>query len=120
MSFLRTLERLAGGRVLQDCEEGLAELVEAVKNTQGEGSVTLKIKVGLNEADGEVVSVEVNGDVSVKIPRQKRGGLVCFVRDDGLLSARDPRQPALPGMPAEEEKPILGLAVPPKAAGATA
>lgn len=113
MSFLKTLEMLAGGRVLQDCEDGIADVVAAVKATGGKGEIVLKMKVNLHEADGQTTSVNVSGDVSVKCPRPARGAATFYVRKDGALSTRDPRQPALPGMPEEEdvEGSLRGLSV---------
>lgn len=103
MSFRRVIATLGGGKVLADCECAMAELVAAVKATGGKGEVRLAIKVEFNEqGDSESCSVDVSGEVKTKIPKVKRKGMTLYVRPDLTLSARDPRQPEIPGMPLTE------------------
>lgn len=92
MSFVKTLQHLGGGKVLGDCENGLAEVVAAVKNTRGKGKLELTMRVEFDEDEGGVVLVDVEGEVKVKAPKPRRQGLRAYVRDDGQLSTRDPRQ----------------------------
>lgn len=99
MSFERTLHELGDGRVLSDLEDALVELVAAVRRCGSKGELTLKLAIAPAEVMGDTATVALHGRIAVKVPRPARAGAVMYVRDDGLLSNRDPRQPSVDTVP---------------------
>lgn len=101
------LKALGDGKVMDDLHEQLQELLLAVRTSHEGGKVVLTITVEPDK-DLEVSRVAVEGDVSGKIPRLKRGGEMFYLTDDCRLTRRNPRQPALPAgtmkMPSPEEQ----------------
>lgn len=102
MSFLKVLREADRGLVLKDCEDRLIELMGAIKQTHGKGKLVLTLSVEAIKSDALSPRVVLDFDLSSKIPHPERGGMTAYITDELTLSARDPRQPQLPGM--EEEK----------------
>lgn len=92
MNILQLLEGLSGGRVMEDLDERLNEVLDAVNRTRKSGTVTLKIDLKPAK-DSEVSQVGVFADVSGTIPHVERNREYFYVDRDGNLSRRDPRQP---------------------------
>lgn len=85
------------GTLLNDYGEGLAELVEAVRETGRAGSLTLTVKVRPAAKNGGP-SVVVSDAIAVKAPKPEVAETVMYALEGGVLSRRDPRQPSLPGV----------------------
>lgn len=103
MSALSTLKGLNNGRVMDDLERSLHEVLQGVISTNGKGEVTLRLKVEFEEEDGARCAVAINGEVKNKVPRAgrpKQTHYVTGLEEDGAhlgLTRRDPSQPPLKG-----------------------
>jgi len=83
-----------GGALHAELTERLAEVTAAVIEHGKAGSLTLTIKI--SQQKGAERAVIVADDLKVKVPAPERGESLFFADEDGNLSRRDPRQPALP------------------------
>jgi|WetSurMetagenome_2_1015567.scaffolds.fasta_scaffold00090_12 hypothetical protein len=89
-SFTETLADLAGGEILNDLTEQLAQVVKAVEETGKVGALTLTIKIGTN---GEG-AMQVQADIKTKEPQPVRGTTILFHNSDGSLTRNNPKQGA--------------------------
>lgn len=103
MSFGKTLAAIDSGKVLVDADDLLAEMIARVQSLGGEGKLTVEVKVAYESAEDGAQRVHLSGEARAKMPMPKRHGTTLYVRADGLLSARHPRQPNLPGMEDADE-----------------
>lgn len=85
MEFLRTFRR---GSLLSDCDEKLETVIAAMKETGGDGELTIKLPFKLNKAG----QIECTPKVTPKIPQRQMGTGIYFSDDEGRLSRRDPNQ----------------------------
>lgn len=85
------------GVLLIDAEQLLMDVVEAVKRTGKAGRITLTLDVKRPKKAADALAIWVSGAVNAKVPRPDTEDHLFFAQD-GELSRRDPRQPALPGM----------------------
>lgn len=76
------------GRLFNEAQERLAEVVKAVVLTgkAGKISISLTIQPGADE------TVVISGDVVPKAPKKSAGGSTYYLGEDGTLSREDPRQ----------------------------
>lgn len=95
--FLELVGGLRGGSAAYEAAASLSELLEAVKRTAKGGTLTLQLKVEPLTA-GDTVSLRITDALTLKAPRLPVGATVMYRTEDGRLSARDPRQPELPGL----------------------
>ena len=95
---MNTLANLRGGRTLSEIENGLAKIVQKVRETGKQGKITLTIKVDVAERetwDEKAIQVTLHDDVDVKIPKPARTKSVFFADQTGRLTRHDPAQRAL-------------------------
>lgn len=85
MQFIQTFRR---GELLDDCNQKLDELMEALSTTGKNGSLTLKFDFKHNKAG----QLEVTPAASIKKPVKEVMPGIYFVSDDSRLTRRDPRQ----------------------------
>lgn len=85
MQFIQTFRR---GELLDDCNQKLDELMEALSATGKNGSLTLKFDFKHNKAG----QLEVTPAASIKKPVKEVMPGIYFVSDDSRLTRRDPRQ----------------------------
>ena len=90
---IELLKTLGDGRVLDDFDQRVSELLMACRMSHKKGKVVLTVTVTPNR-DIEVPRVDVHGDGTAKIPHIERGSELFFVNDDNQLSRRHPRQAA--------------------------
>jgi hypothetical protein len=90
--FVEVLSDLEGGRLLEDLNSGLTELVSQVMAIRKGGTMTLKIGVLPN---GET-SVEVRAKMDVNAPEPARESTIMFADDASGLRRENPRQMKLP------------------------
>lgn len=88
LNFLEFLQTFRRGELLHAADVKLSELVEAISETQGGGTMTLKIKIKPNKAG----QIEIVPDVSISKPTRALGTGIYFASDEGRLTRRDPNQ----------------------------
>lgn len=88
LNFLEFLQSFRRGELLHAADIKLQELVEAIAETGGTGSLSLKIKVKPNKAG----QIEIVPDVQISKPTRALGTGIYFATDDGRLTRRDPHQ----------------------------
>lgn len=88
LNFLEFLQTFRRGELLHDGDQKLTELMEAIRETGGSGSLTLKIGFKTNKAG----QLEASPDITTKKPARPLGMGVYFVTDDARLTRRDPNQ----------------------------
>lgn len=94
MKFLEMFSGLRSGQLVADLDEALTELIEAVKDCEEKGTLTIKLEIKPAEKRGAAV-VEVKDKVDLKAPRPWSGLSVRWVTPDNELTPRDPDQPEL-------------------------
>lgn len=92
LDLLTTLDE---GAIMSDLNRQIHSVLEAVRHSHKKGSVTLTLTVKMS-TDREFQRVDVQGDVSAKIPHVERPGERLYLTDECRLSRRNPRQPERP------------------------
>lgn len=92
-SFLATMQRHEGGAVLSEMSSKLAEVVRAVTERGGKGTVTLKLEI-THAARGKSALV-LTHDVTAKTPKDRPSGSFWYSTDAGALVKNDPNQKEL-------------------------
>ena len=87
-TFAEVLRELGRGAVQTELSETLANLVQAVRDTQRAGSLTFVLK--LKPLSPEALTTEVM--INAKHPQPKRSNTVFFHTEDGSLMRDHPRQ----------------------------
>ena len=85
MQFIQTFRR---GELLDDCNQKLNELMEALATADKGGSFTLKFDFKHNKAG----QIEITPNAVIKKPAKNVPPGVYFISDDSRLTRRDPRQ----------------------------
>lgn len=88
LNFLEFLQSFRRGDLLHACDQRMTELVEAVSETGGSGTLTLKIPFKVNKAG----QLECHPEVAVKKPQPAMGTGIYFATPEGRLTRRDPNQ----------------------------
>lgn len=88
LNFLEFIQSFRRGELLETGDQKLSELIEAIRETGGNGSLTFKATFKTNKAG----QIEVVPDISIKKPSRSMGTGIYFATDDGRLSRRDPNQ----------------------------
>lgn len=100
-TFLDVLREHRRGGLVTELDEGLAEVLSAVEDTDKQGTITITIKI-IPDRSGAVV---VEDTLKVNPPERKKPTSLFFRRGDTLVR-EDPNQFVLPGMPGAEDGPI--------------
>lgn len=90
-AFARTLQEVRSGYALSEASEKLAELVNAVRLTGRQGELVLRLRVK-PASRGETVTLMVEDECSLKMPKADRPQTVFFAGEGNLLQRNDPRQ----------------------------
>lgn len=88
---LQMIAQLDGGRVVLALSEKYMRVVESVKRTGQKGELNLKLVIK-PDGKGQVETVEVHGDVKLKMPERGHKPTTFFVTEDNTLSRTDPGQ----------------------------
>lgn len=88
LNFLEFLQSFRRGELLREANDQLEEVVRAVKDTGGKGSVTISLPFKMNDAG----QLECVPSINSKRPRRALGTGIYFATDDGQLTRRDPDQ----------------------------
>lgn len=102
--FLETLRELRNGATLDDLSEQMAALVAAVRDSNKNGSLTLKISIR-PATRNDATTVLIEDDVIVKMPKAERAATIMFTTDENGLSRDNPRQKKLDLRGVPDEKP---------------
>jgi hypothetical protein len=87
--FNATMAQLRNGQTQIEASEQLAELVQACRDTNKVGEITIKIKVRPDGATGQYF---LEDQITMKAPKQERGKTLFFGTPEGNLSRTDPKQ----------------------------
>jgi hypothetical protein len=88
--FTATLGEIRKGRALNDLSSRLAEVIEAVREHGGAGSLTLKLEIKPVNGNGD--QVLITDDIKTKVPQAKKQATLFFTDEGGALLRNDPRQ----------------------------
>lgn len=87
-----TLRQIAGGEFIDKSSDMMAELVRAVDEQGGQGSITLKITVKRATANG---AMTVTGKATLSKPAEAPMEALLFVTPEGNLVPDNPNQQKL-------------------------
>ena len=90
--FNATVAQLRNGQTQIEASELLNELVQACRETNKVGEITLKIKVRPDGATGQYF---LEDQVTSNPPKPERGNTLVFGTPEGNLQREDPRQKKL-------------------------
>jgi hypothetical protein len=90
-AFAKTLQEIRSGYALSEASEKLAEVVNAVRATGRNGALTLRLNIK-PASRGETVTLMVEDEIVVKLPKLDRPQTVFFAGENNLLQRNDPRQ----------------------------
>lgn len=88
LNFLEFLQTFRRGELLSEGDRKLNELMDAMSQTDGDGSLSVKLKFHRNKAG----QIEITPQVAITKPQRALGAGIYFSTDDGRLSRRDPNQ----------------------------
>lgn len=88
LNFLQFLQTFRRGELIDDCNQKLNELMEALSTSDKGGSLTLKFDFKHNKAG----QLEITPNATIKKPIKNVPPGVYFISDDTRLTRRDPRQ----------------------------
>lgn len=88
--FTTTLGEIRKGNILNDLSNELADVIEAVREHGGSGSLTLKLDIKPVNGDGH--QVLITDDIKTKVPQPKKQATLFFTDEGGALLRNDPRQ----------------------------
>ena len=88
LNFLEFLQGFRRGELIRQGNDELERVICAMKETGGDGEITLKMPFKLNKAG----QIECQPKLTAKVPRQQMGVGIYFLSDEGKLSRRDPNQ----------------------------
>lgn len=94
--FVEVLSLQRSGTLAYDLGKQLSDVIAAVRMTGKAGAMTLKISVRPAQKNGGP-AVNLSDEIKVSMPKQETAETLMYAHEDGRLSRRDPRQPALTG-----------------------
>lgn len=91
--MIKFLVPLSEGTLVPDFTNKLHEVVQGVRETGKQGSISISLKIALMK--GSQRQVEVNADLKANVPEFPRPMSIYFTDDNGGLHRSDPRQMGL-------------------------
>ena len=88
-AFVTTLATLGSGQTVHDLSEAMEEVLQAVRENGGKGSLSLSIAF---EPQSKGRQIKVHPSISMKKPPRQQDENLFFVTDQNQLSRRDPDQ----------------------------
>ncbi|MDK8871518.1 MULTISPECIES: hypothetical protein [Paracoccus] len=88
LNFLEFIQSFRRGELLETGDQKLSELVAAIRETGGNGSLTFKASFKTNKAG----QIEVVPEITIKKPSRSMGTGIYFASDSDRLTRRDPNQ----------------------------
>lgn len=93
-SAIQLIREADRGQLLTDFEGALEEIIQAVENHGGKGTIT--IKIGLSKRNEAYV---IDSKLDHSVPQPPRLPVIMFFNaEQGEFSRADPRQPTLPAV----------------------
>lgn len=90
-NVIETLQNIRRGAFVDQINEQIGELVQAVYATDGKGKIQITLAMSSNQ-EGQI---KVSPEVKVTKPIKKVGDAIFFGTVDGELRRDDPRQPSM-------------------------
>jgi hypothetical protein len=88
LNFLEFLQTFRRGELIHQADEKLTQVIAAMRDTGGNGTLTIKLPFKMNKAG----QIECTPDISAKTPMKPMGTGIYYASDEGQLSRRDPNQ----------------------------
>ncbi len=88
LNFLEFFQKFRRGELLRRADDQMEELMQAIRETGGKGTLTIELPFSVNKA-GQIECVPV---VKMKAPNKPIGTGIYYVTDEGRLTTRDPDQ----------------------------
>lgn len=98
---IEALSEQRSGTLLYDLGEAMADVIATVRQTGKPGSLTLKLSVRPAQKGGGAY-LNISDEIKVTKPKPETAETLMYAHEDGRLSRRDPRQPALPAFDGKE------------------
>lgn len=99
--FSQLLQQLDYGSLEQDATDTLQDLVHACTETGKAGELTIKLKI---KPVGNTGQMELDADVTAKVPTHTRGKTLMFATPDNNLQREFPHQQTLDGLRTADEE----------------
>lgn len=96
---LDVLKQIRNGNLVYEMNQEIEAVVQAVRETRKGGELTLKVKIKPLKAGSD--ALDVDAEVSARIPKPPRPVSIFYPTADNTLSRNDPRQMRLPGVDSE-------------------
>ena len=91
VDVVATLREVRKGMLLHELSTAIESLTQAVREHKKKGSIVVKLEMGpVNPGEGSLVQIQ--DDVTVKLPRASRSKTLFFTTRDNTLARNDPRQ----------------------------
>lgn len=94
-SFSDVIVNLRGGRLHDELNEQLKEVVNAARATGKAGSLSINLTVKVSGA-GSDYTMEVSDKIKQVIPEPAKKGSIMFATQEGRLIRDEPKQETLP------------------------
>jgi hypothetical protein len=91
---LDVLKQIRAGDLVFEMTQELEKVVAGVRETGSGGNLTVKISIAPIKAGSTALNVQ--GDVTAKIPKPQRDASIFFATEKNTLIRTDPRQRMLP------------------------
>lgn len=88
LTFLEFLNTFRGGSLIEQLDDMLSEVVTAMNETGGDGSITLTLPLKRNKGG----QIECTPKLKAERPRRAMGTGIYYATEDGRLSRSDPGQ----------------------------
>lgn len=92
--FIQAIAQIYNGGLVTDAADELRHEIESVKKSGKPGSVTLVLSIK-PDGKGEVIMVDVKGEVKRKKPKKEQRPTTFFIEQDFTLTRDDPGQSEL-------------------------
>lgn len=99
--FIDTLRHVEGGMLLDSLSDIQQQIVEAVRFTNKNGEITIKLTYR-PEGAGQL---SIEADIKSKAPKMQRGKSIFFITKDANLERNDPRQTELDIRSVDDDRP---------------
>lgn len=88
LTFMELIQSFRRGELLDQADQRLVEVIDAIRDTGGDGCLTITLPFKMNKAG----QIECTPDLKAKVPRRALSTGIFYANDDGRLTRRDPNQ----------------------------
>lgn len=105
--FISTVASMHSGKVLEDLDDAIREVVRSVQASGSKGKLSLEIVIVPNGVGvGETPLFRLEDKIKVSLPKKPRTPSVFFADEDSNLTRRNPRQDEMKLVTMEGGKPV--------------